>query len=161
MKKIMFVAAICVMSAFSCKKDNQPNPVQDLFVGAKFQGINWLGQPSTSIENGDTLKVIGFRSEGNEYLVFRIRFKGVGTDTLKNASQASYYTTDGSGAKTSSYKLDVTKTNTVTITSFDPSIDIAQGDFQMNFVKTSGGSAFNNTAAFANGKLWVQVPVKP
>jgi hypothetical protein len=157
MKKKLFVAAICVMSAFSCKKDNQPNPVQDLFVGANFQGINWLAQPTARIENGDSLRVMGFHSQGNEYLVFKIRFTGIGTDTLKKANQASYYTTDGSGATTSNYKLDVTKTNTVTITSFAPTIAIAEGDFQLNFVKTSGGSGFNNTATFANGKLWVQV----
>ena len=46
------------------------------------------------------------------------------------------------------------------VESFDPGIDIATGNFQLSFVKTSGDASAPNTAAFSNGKIWIQVPVK-
>jgi len=168
MKKIFFVLTIVCAALFvSCRKDTQsPNttssPVNDLFVAANFQGINWVAQPITSFNAAnDTLTVKGFYQANNQYLVFKVRFAGPGVYSLTNSDQASFYTVNQSNATTSFYKLDTTKTtNTVTITSFSPSIDIAEGDFQLSFVKTSGPSSSPGTADFANGKLWIQVPIK-
>jgi hypothetical protein len=158
MKKILIaVSVFCTVLAFSCKKSNE-NPAANLFIVADFQGINWLAQPSTSYTpNRDTIKIQGFRATGEQNLVFKIRFNGMGNYTLKGG-QASYYTTLGSDAITSNYKLDTTKTNTVTITGFNMYTNIATGKFQLNFVKTAGGSAFSNTANFTNGQFWIQLP---
>jgi hypothetical protein len=158
MKKILMAASIfCIVLAFSCKKSTE-NPAANLFIGANFQGVNWLAQPSTAYTaNRDTLKIQGFLETGDENLAIKIRFGGVGNYMLK-ANQASYYTMNSSGAITSNYKLDTTKANTVTITGFNLATKIATGSFQLNFVKIAGGAGFNNTANFTNGQFWIQLP---
>lgn len=168
MKHLFFPAIVACLAVFaSCRKDtqgpvNNSNPANDLFVAASFQGANWVAQPTTTFNSvNDTLTVKGFYQAANQTLVFKVRFGGPGTYNLGSSTQAYYYTTGSTGAVTSFYKLDTTQTtNAVTITSFDPSIDIASGTFQLSFVKTSGDASAPNTASFADGKLWIQVPVK-
>jgi hypothetical protein len=166
MKNIFFAATIFSAALFaSCRKDAQsPNSntfsVNDLFVGANFQGMNWVGHVTTSFNAAnDTLTVKGLY--GSQYLVFKVQFAGTGTYSLTSGTQASYYTAGPNSTISSFYKLDTTQTtNTVTITSYDPTVDIARGDFQLSFVKTSGDASAPPMADFSNGKLWIQVPVK-
>lgn len=168
MKRLFFPAIVACLAVFaSCRKETQgPNtqtsPANNLFVAASFQGANWVAQPTTTFNStNDSLTVKGFYQAANQTLVFKIQFNGPGTYNLTSSTQAYYYRTDSAGVRTSFYKLDTTQTtNSVTITSFDPSIDIATGSFQLSLVKTSGNASEPNTADFTNGKLWVQVPVK-
>lgn len=158
MKKVfIFISIFCTLIAFSCKKSTE-NPANNLFIGANFQGGNWLAQPSTSYSaNRDSLKIQGFHPAGEQHLAFSVRFGGTGTYNLK-AGQATYYTTLGTDALTSNYKLDTTKTNTVTFSQVNLGTGIAAGSFQLNFVKTYGGGGFSTTANFTNGKFWIQLP---
>ena len=159
MKNILFAAAIfLIVLTFSCKKSSE-NPANNLFVGADFQGTTWIAQPSTEVLTNDTLVVRGFNSASSAYMLFKVKFYGVGNYTLTAGSQGEYYTSPaGTNTITSQYKLDTTQTNTVTFTSYNFGTRIATGSFQLNFVKTSGGSAFSNTANFTSGQFWIALP---
>ena len=158
MKKILFAAlCCCAMLIVSCKKENQ-SLQSNLFIGANFQNANWLATPATSYTaNGDTLVVQGLHSQGDENLLFKINFSGVGVYKLTSANQASFYT-GSANAKTSNYNLDVTQNNSVTVTGFNAATGIASGSFQLSFVKTAGNAAFSNTAGFSMGQFWIQLP---
>ncbi|HEY5325534.1 MAG TPA: DUF6252 family protein [Mucilaginibacter sp.] len=158
MKKILFAAsAFLVLFSISCKKNNQ-NPVADLFIGATKNNSAWIAQPSTGyFANRDSLTIRGFHATGEETIVLRLGFKGKGSYILK-ANQALYETTVGLDAITSSYKLDTTKTNTLTVTSFNPYTNIATGSFTASFVKTYGVASYPNNISFTNGKFWIELP---
>jgi len=160
MKRIVItIIAAFALFTFSCKKDYQPH---DLFIGATINNTDWVAQPSTTyLANRDTLQIQGSTGEvtrGGQNLIFKIRFNGVGSYSLTNAGQATYLVTMEAGA-TNIYALDTTQTNSVTITRFDISTNIAQGSFQLHFVKTSGPGA--NSLNFTNGSFWIQTPAVP
>ncbi len=168
MKKIFFALTIVSAALFaSCRKDAQtpsgywPQSTS-LFVAANFQGINWVAAVSTTYNSTtDTLTINGFYYPNNQYLVIKMPFGGVGVYKPTHQTEGYFYSLDKNNNVTSFYKLDTTQTsNSIHITSFDPSIDIAEGDFQLSFVKTSGAASAPNAANFANGKLWIQVPIK-
>jgi len=157
MKAILFAAFVVgTLLIFSCKKSTE-NPANNLFVGADFQGSAWLAQPSTEVLTNDTLAVQGFHATSNEDIIFKIKFNGVGNYKLTKANQGSYSATDAAN-NAITYKLDTTQTNTVTFTSYNYVTRIATGNFQLNFVKTSGASGFSNTANFTNGQFWIALP---
>ena len=160
MKRIVITTiAAFALFTFSCKKETQPHA---LFIGATLKNTDWLAQPSTSyLANRDTLQVLGSKGNpltGTQNLSFKIRFTGASSYTLTTADQAAYITTMEAGA-TNIYALDPTQTNTVIINQFDIKTNIAQGSFQLHFVKTSGPG--DNTLSFTNGSFWIQTPAVP
>ncbi|MFI5160004.1 MAG: DUF6252 family protein [Sphingobacteriales bacterium] len=160
MKRILITTiAVFAVFAFSCKKENQPH---DLFIGATLKNTDWLAQPSTSYTaNRDTLVIQGTKGvplTGTQNLSFKIRFGGAGSYTLTDANQAAYVVTMEAGA-INTYALDPTQTNTVIINRFDVKTNIAQGSFQLHFIKVSGPG--DNTLSFTNGSFWIQTPAVP
>ena len=160
MKRIVITTiAAFALFTFSCKKDNQPH---DLFIGATLKNTDWLAQPSTQyLANRDTLLIQGIKGvplTGTQNLSFKIRFYGAASYTLTSASQASYVVTMEAGA-INVYALDTTQTNSVIINQFDIKTNIAQGSFQLHFVKVSGPG--DNTLSFTNGSFWIQTPAIP
>lgn len=158
-KSLIITATFCLLLIFSCKKDYQPHA---LFIGATLNNTNWVAQPSTTyLANRDTLQIQGSTGEvtrGGQNLIFKIRFSGVGSYGLTSAGQATYLVTMEAGA-TNIYALDVTQANYVTISQFDVRTNIAQGSFQLHFIKTSGPGA--NSLNFTNGSFWIQTPAVP
>jgi hypothetical protein len=156
MKKLLIAGiAFCCLLIYSCKKDNQ-NVVADLFIGAMRHGAAWVAKPNAYyLSNKDSLQIRGFKAAGEESLYFNLKFSGKGTYSIKSG-QSQYYTTIGLDAITGSYKLDTTLTNTVTINNFDVATNIANGTFQLNFIKTSGVGA--DKLSFTGGKFYVYVP---
>ncbi|HZX57996.1 MAG TPA: DUF6252 family protein [Mucilaginibacter sp.] len=157
MKRLVITTiALFSLFTFSCKKDNQPH---DLFIGATLKNTDWLAQPSTQyLANGDTLLIQGIKGApltGTQNLSFKIRFGGAGSYTLTSASQAAYVINMEAGA-INIYVLDTTQANTVVINKFDIRTNIAQGSFQLHFIKTSGPG--DNTLSFTNGSFWIQTP---
>jgi hypothetical protein len=156
MKKL-FLAGLAFYCALiiACKKDNQ-NVVEDLFIGAMKNGSNWVAKPEANYISGkDSLQIRGFKAAGEESLFFNLKFMGKGAYSIK-AGQSQYYTTIGLDVFTSHYKLDTTLTNTVTIRDFDIYTNIANGTFQLNFIKTSGNGA--DKLHFTGGNFYVYVP---
>jgi hypothetical protein len=156
MKKL-FLAGLAFYCALivACKKDNQ-NAVNDLFIGAIKNGNNWVAKPNANyLSNKDSLQIRGFKAAGEESLYFNLNFRGKGTYAIK-LGQSGYFTTLGMDAITGSYKLDTTLTNTVTIRNFDIATNIANGTFQLNFIKTNGNGA--DKLSFTGGKFYVYVP---
>jgi len=170
MKKILLATFfICTMFVFSCQKNTQ-NPVNDLFISATHVNINWVATPSTSYNaSTDTLTIQGFyastdtlTTQGiyapvNQFLVIKMKYKGIATDTL-TGTQAIYYTTDGNGNKTSVYQLDPTQINNVAILGLNPQTSIATGAFYLSFVKVSGDASLSYKTSFAGGKFWIALP---
>lgn len=156
MKKLLLAGLVFYcMLIFGCKKDNQ-NVVEDLFIGAFKNGSNWVAKPTAGYFSGkDSLQLLGFKSAGEENLIINLKFRGTGTYPVK-LGQAHYFTTVGMDAVTGNYKLDTTLSNIVSIKGFDVSTGIANGSFQLNFVKTSGGG--DNKLSFTGGKFYVYVP---
>lgn len=156
MKRLLLTLTVfCCALIVSCKKDNK-TVVNDLFIGAFKQGNNWVAKPSTGIiPSTDSLQVQGFKQVGEENLIFKIKFTGKGTYSLKGA-QATYFTTLGMDAITSNYKLDDTQTNTVTVNSFNVATGIASGTFEMNFLRTYGSG--DAKISFTGGKFYIYVP---
>jgi hypothetical protein len=158
MKAILFAAFIaCTLLTFSCKKSTE-SPASALFIGADLQGASWLAQPSTEVLSNDTLVIQGLRETDNQDIKFKFKFSGVGNYKLTATNQASYSTTDAANINTATYRLDTTQTNTVTITSYNVGPRILTGNFQLNFIKTSGAATFGNTANFTNGQFWIALP---
>jgi uncharacterized protein YfaS (alpha-2-macroglobulin family) len=157
-KSGLLIAALCALLMLSCKKDNPPH---QLFVGAVVGNANWLGQPSTNwLANRDTLQVQGVKNivaGSAQTVTFKVRFNGVGNYTLTTDNQATYLVTMEAGQPTN-YRLDTTKTNTVTFTDFNSSTGIASGNFQLYFLKASGNPAADNAVSFTNGHFWIQLP---
>ncbi|MGZ3767698.1 MAG: DUF6252 family protein [Mucilaginibacter sp.] len=157
MKKILIASLVaCTLLVFSCAKEYAPH---DLFIGATLKNTNWVAQPSTSyFANRDSLQINGIYSTSSQSLAMKIRFNGIGSYTLKDqeASFNIFSPTGGVSAPLTSYKLDINKTNTLTITAFDIKTNIATGSFQVNFVKTNGSG--DNTLSLTNGRFWIQLP---
>jgi hypothetical protein len=155
MKKIIFAAlGLCCIMAVSCKKDQQPTTVNQLFIGASIGNINWTAQPVTSRTPGDSLKVTSYDPSDNSTLVFKMAFKGAGNYTL-GAGDATFTTSDGS---TTVYQLDATQTNTINIAQYSVGLNYANGSFQLNFVKVPGSNAAGNTLSLTNGRFWFVLP---
>ena len=160
MKRILIaIITTFTLFTFSCKKESQPHA---LFIGATLNNTDWVAQPSTAyLANRDTLQIQGSTGEvtrGGQNLIFKIRFTGVGSYCLTSASQGTYLVTMEAGA-TNIYALDITQANYVTISQFDVRTNIAQGSFQLHFIKTSGPGA--NALNFTNGSFWIQTPAVP
>lgn len=159
MKRIFTIISLgLILLAAACKKDNQkPN----LFIGANLKNQNWLAQPSAGYITPDSLQLLGYKADGEQTLYFNLRFKGISNYTLTGVNQAKYYTTVGRDAVTSDYALDTTKTNTVTVDSYQLATGVLQGRFTLNFVKKQGGASADQTLSFTNGQFWVIAPVTP
>lgn len=147
-----------ILLASACKKDNHK---PDLFIGASLKSQTWLAQPSVGYITPDTLQLLGYKADGEQTLYFNLRFKGTGNYTLIGVNQAKYYTTVGQDAVTSSYALDTTKTNTVTVESYVLNTGVMTGRFNLNFVKKQGGASADQTLSFTNGQFWVVAPITP
>ncbi|WP_426669081.1 hypothetical protein ACPPVU_23015 [Mucilaginibacter sp. McL0603] len=157
MKKILItIIAMGVMLAFSCKKDN---PVHQAFIGANFNNANWIADPTTQFLNNsrDTLLVKGFHAGGEQNITFKVKFRGVGTYTLK-ANEGSFYTTMGSDVVTSQYKLDTTKMNNVHFDQYNAATGVSAGGFELHFIRTSATGSLGTTLDFTNGQFWMQIP---
>jgi len=148
MKKILVAAVtLMVMLAFSCKKDN---PVHQPFIGANINGSPSVGQPSSNnTVNGDSLVIRG--QFGVKNITMTIRFAGAGKYTL-GRNQASLFN-EPSAAVQTPYLLDTTKINTVTISEYNPAINVAAGSFELHFVEAPG----NTVADFTNGQFWMSL----
>jgi len=168
MKRIVITTiAAFALFASSCKKENQPH---DLFIGATLKNTNWLAEPSTSyFANRDSLQINGLYTnsdqslvKNDQSLVMKIRLNGIGNYTLTD-DQASFSISSIYGGISvpvvSYYKLDATQTNNLSITSLNIKTNIATGNFQVHFVKTSGSG--DNTLNLTNGSFWIQIPAVP
>ncbi len=157
MKKLLLVLlAAGTMLGLSCKKEKQISG-NDLFIAANIGSITWLGQPNTSKAGGDSISVQGISSASKNTLEFKIAFNGKGTYQLKKGDATFIYsiTTD---SPASLYQLDTTQNNTVSVTQYDIVSNVAQGSFQLHFVKVQGSSDPGNSVNLANGRFWLQVP---
>jgi len=155
MKKLLLTGlAFCCILIAACKKENK-NIAAELFIGAMKSGSTWAGKPAASyIPGTDTLQVQGFQASGEENLYFKLKFSKEGTYSLNSPAQAGFYTTVGMDVITSNYKLDTTLTNTVTIRNYNIYTNIANGTFQLNFVKTDGTAS---KLSFTGGQFYIYV----
>ncbi|MEP6612016.1 MAG: DUF6252 family protein [Mucilaginibacter sp.] len=156
MKKLLpAIPFICCLIFTGCKKDN-PNVVNDLFMGAYKNGQAWVGKPFAGYLAGkDSVQVGGFKAAGEETLFFNLKTLSKGTYAIK-PGQAFYHTTIGMDVITGDYKLDATSTNTVTIRNFDVATNVVNGAFVLNFVKVSGSGP--DKLSFTDGKFYAVMP---
>jgi len=156
MKKLLLaVPFIYCLMFIGCKKDN-PNVVNDLFMGAFKNGEAWVGRPFAGYLAGkDSVQVGGFKATGEETLFFNLKTLSKGTYTIK-PGQAVFYTTIGMDAVTGSYKVDTAFTNTVTIRDFNVTTNVVNGAFQLNFVKITGAGP--DKLSFTDGKFFAVMP---
>jgi hypothetical protein len=157
-KNLPYLLFVTLFLFASCaKKKCCDFPVTPNFIIAQKNGVEWMGNPSNSAIQQDTLIVTGNKTNAGqeETFGFKIREDGLGYYTLKS-NEGYYYVTKG-GATVSSYKLSPTHNNTVIIVSFNKTGKILQGHFDLKFVKTFDNPAGTqpDSIGFLNGKFKV------
>jgi hypothetical protein len=157
MKKLTLIAAVlCTIAAASCKKEKQITGEQ-LFMGAYRNNASWLAAPITSKTPGDSLQVKGLNSTDNSAVIIKMPFNGKGNYNI-GADDAIYTITEGVSGPSILYRLDATKTNTVTVTEYNVATNITKGVFELHFVKVPGSNESGNNIDMTSGQFWLQVP---
>ena len=129
MKKIIFIPLLLLLipGIFSCSINDDVNEGAE-FISASINEEGWQGgAPEVYLDQEtDTLTILGSGDE--QVVVFKIKFKEVGTYDL-SGSQASYYTTVGGDVLTSLYKPAPESDSQLIITDYNSESNIIEGTF--------------------------------
>jgi hypothetical protein len=137
---------------FSCKKDKQPDNSNNYFIKASKNGTAWSAKSYSIFNNQktkpDTIVVGG--SQGEEHLSIRANLNNQG-NYIPDPAKTTFYTTLGQDVIMSTYTLDATKDNTISITK--PSSSEIQGTFTLTFKKTGIADSNPTTVTFSQGEF--------
>jgi hypothetical protein len=157
MKRFLFPAcfAICILIC-SCHKDSKVIR-GDYYFEASKNSEGWGATLSAYAIPGDSLRLAAFRQTGEEQINVNIKFKGTG-DYVPRINQAVFFTTVGTDVISSHYRLDTTKTNTLTIASYSTETRIIAGSFTLHFLKDSTDPTEYVPVDFTSGLFRVKLP---
>ncbi|WCT12889.1 DUF6252 family protein [Mucilaginibacter jinjuensis] len=144
--------ALFAVLMFSCKKDKQADTPNIYYIKASKNGVSWSTK-SYSIFNAqktkpDTIVVGG--SLGEEHISILAKLNSQG-NYIPDPAKTTFYTTIGQDVIMSTYTLDTTKDNTISVTK--PSSSEIQGTFTLTFKKTGVADSNPATVTFNQGEF--------
>lgn len=154
---LLLLSATVLIFAGCAKKECCVFPPAPNFILAQKNSVEWKGDPSDSVIQGDTILVTGnYNNAGQEEVLgFKLVYDGLGYYTLKN-NEGHYHVTKG-GTRVSTYALSPRHPNTVTVFAYNESEKILQGYFELKFVKIYNAPAQTqpDSISFLSGKFKV------
>lgn len=144
--------AVFAVLMFSCKKDKQQDNPNNYFIKASKNGIAWSTKSysvfNTQKNKPDTIVVGG--SLGEEHISILAKLNSQG-NYVPDPVKTTFYLTLGQDVIMSTYTLDTTKDNTISVTK--PSSDEIEGTFTLTFKKTGVTDSNPATVTFTQGEF--------
>lgn len=156
MKKIVLpvLFATCILLIFSCHKDSKVIPT-DYYFTASRNMLDWGATAATSAIPGDSVMFTAVRQASGEQMNINIKFNGVGKYVLADGQAVLF--ANGNNAVTT-YRLDTTQGDTLTVKSYSAATHIALGTFKLHFLKVSADPNEYVPIFFDNGLFRVKMP---
>ena len=151
MKNYIFpILVLLVLLGIGCKKDNQDNVTG---ITATKDGSNWtasnFGTGFKPLATKDTLFI---RADNNEeHLIIALKQKGEGI--YQPIDITRFYITLGLDVLVSTYELDNTANNLVTLTTYNEGTHQLKGTFALTFKNTMTNNGYPDKIVLGSGKI--------
>ncbi len=158
MKKILLPAFLIAFLSLvcSCHKDSKVIP-DDFYFKASKNNADWGATANCYTIPGDSIRLTALKPAGEEQIYINIKFNGAGIYPL-TGNQAKFFTTAGTDAVTSQFKLDTTQNSSLTVTCYSKSTHIISGSFNLYLLENTAGFTGYNPLNFSDGFFRVKLP---